>query len=173
MRPCSVLPHVQPLPRAQTQIAVLHGNRFRRACECRARVRGHVVGPLGIVLPLPRLRGELRHPALEIAEHRGVRVLLDEQARRSVSTEHDADPALDSRSSNHGANEPRHIGKPATRSSDLERLLMSDHATRLRCHNGRTRVKQNAFNRQRVHIAASPRPMFERDTVRRHTARGW
>src|SRR5437868_12039720 len=57
--PLTVLPEVDGLPGPERQAARADRNRFIRFRDGAARVRGHVVEPLVVVLPVPMLGGEI------------------------------------------------------------------------------------------------------------------
>ena len=53
---------------------------------------GHVVWAFVSMLPRARLRGQVAQPSLEITLNTGVRVLLDDEARRSMPDEYGTEP---------------------------------------------------------------------------------
>src|SRR6185369_3856314 len=79
----AVLPEVDPLPGAETEVAVQDGDGERGGGEGRLDVRGHVVRPFGSVgVEGIALGDEAVEPGLQVAAGRRVGVLLDGQARR-------------------------------------------------------------------------------------------
>ena len=92
----AVLAEVDPLPGAEREAPVADRDRHRRADQQRLDVRGHVVGPLGRVLEVGRvLRHRAREPALHVAAHVGIGVLVDRQRRRGVLDEQVRQPDLE------------------------------------------------------------------------------
>ena len=94
----SMLPEIDRLPRSQREPPSAHGYDLAGLRHRRAQVRRHVVGSLGVVLVGARVLGrDPRHPLVEIAEHGGVGVLLDDERRARVLHEDRAEAGDDAR----------------------------------------------------------------------------
>src|SRR5262245_50221840 len=95
MRSRSVLPQVHALPRPESELSTGHWNRLGRATDHRARVGRHIIRALVVVFPVSSLGCQIIHPTAEIAEHRRVGVLLNDEARGGVLDEHRAQAGSD------------------------------------------------------------------------------
>ena len=91
-----VLPQVDALPDAERERAVSHGNHQARGGEDRAHVRRHVVGSfVGVVEEAVAVGDEARHERLEVAAHRRVGVLAQDQRGAGVVAVDVAEPGGD------------------------------------------------------------------------------
>src|SRR5437660_12901499 len=94
----TMLPQIDALPRAKTELAVHHGNGKRGSGKRCLDVRRHVVGSLGVVaVERIALRHEPIEPALEILLRGGIGILLDDEARRRMADEERAEALFDAR----------------------------------------------------------------------------
>jgi hypothetical protein len=126
VRRVAMLEHINPLPGAQRQPALVQRNADRGLGQRRTDMRRHVVGPLGGVA---EARPAGRQPMKEIAQvllHIGIGIFLDQQRGRSVADETGEQSVFDLRA----AHKIRHgIGKfvkpgPAGRNRNgVERLF--------------------------------------------------
>ena len=87
-----MLPQVQRLPGTEAEIAVENGERLGGPRDRTAHMGWHVVRALVRVLPREALGRESVCEPLQITPHGGIRVLLNDQARRRMLNEDDAEP---------------------------------------------------------------------------------
>src|SRR4051812_37254617 len=83
----AMLPNVERLPGAERELVIRDRDRLAGLGDRGADVARHVVGALGVVLVTIALRCDALDPFLKVAEHRGIGVLLDDEARGGVLDE--------------------------------------------------------------------------------------
>ena len=123
----AVFPQVEPLPGAQGELARGDGDGFGGFGQRGARVGGHVVRALVVVLPGARFGGEVRHEASQIAQHRRIRVLLNDETRRGVLHEYRAQAGANFAARNHCAHFGGNLPQTCAPRSNLERFLVECH----------------------------------------------
>jgi signal recognition particle receptor subunit beta len=127
VRRAPVLPHVNPLPRPERERALHDGNRLARTRDRRADVARHVVRSFRVVLVLRRLWREAIHPPREIAKHRGVGVLLNDERRARVPQENRTEPHAHVGRRDDAAHVRAHVVEAAPFRRDRERCLVLLH----------------------------------------------
>ena len=130
MRSGAMLPEVECLPRTEREARVHYREGFAGPGEGGARVGGHVVRPLVIVLPVAALRHEIRHESGQVFQNAGIGVLLDDEARGGVLHEHRANPAANAAALDEGSDFACNVGETAAARADFERLLGDVHPRR-------------------------------------------
>src|SRR5690606_33913868 len=121
-----MLPEVDPLPGAEREATVSHGNVEAYRGERALDVRRHVIGPL-VCMPEPRgvLGNELVEELLEILTRGGIGVLLDAEARGRVADENVTEPDVDAALLHDSRDLPRHVIEAAARSAHPNHLLVA------------------------------------------------
>src|SRR5438105_11187943 len=119
----TMLPQIDALPRAETELAVYRGNGKRGGGKRCLDMRRHVVGSFGIV-PVERvaLGDEAIEPALEILFRCRIGILLDKQACGRMADEERAQALLDSRLPHERRNLLRHLVQALSRRAHAELL---------------------------------------------------
>lgn len=130
MRARAMFPKVKCLPCAEREARVHDRKRLTRPGQGGARVGGHVVRPLVVVLPITALRNEIRHESSQILQNAGVCVLLNDEARGRVLDEHRANPAPNAALLDDGGYLAGNVGEAAAARADFERLLGDVHRRR-------------------------------------------
>ena len=109
----AMLPQEDALPGAEHEASSEHRNRQGCRGQCGLDVGRHVVRPFGRVgIERVALRDQALGPTLEIALSRGIRILLDGQARGCVRHEDRAQAVLPAKFSHCRTHQPGDLVKP-------------------------------------------------------------
>src|SRR6516165_1729606 len=124
----AVLPDVETLPRSETERPTSNREALARAGDRGSEVGRHVVRALGVVLVGARiLGGDLLDPALHVAAHRGIGVLLNDERSARVGDEDGANPVANTRSLDGRGDLMRDVVKAAPFRADRQIVVRNLH----------------------------------------------
>lgn len=96
VREIAVLPQIETLPGSQNEATVGDRNLLGGARDRRADMGGHIVGAFRVVdIAAAVLGDKLGEEIIQVAQHIGVGVFLDDQTGRGVAHEYGAKPGFD------------------------------------------------------------------------------